>query len=202
MSQDEENKGHRLIRATHSIQMLGISKGQDTQRWRAGTGSLGTGSGPGWTGSDPHGPQILPLGLHDLVRTPGPWWLGSKGGNEWVPGSFSRPREVLLSCPLVLSDTTCFYSCHDNVEHTALVAAGSVLCFPTEVLRKYTRRGATKRGRVLVFAEQGWPTGKRSHSNLTCCPLVFCLIPVPGSQLTRWTCLPTETECAENWITR
>ena len=40
-----------------------------------------------------------------LVRTPGPWWLGPKGGNEWVPRNFSRPREVLLSCPLVLSDT-------------------------------------------------------------------------------------------------
>ena len=46
-----------------------------------------------------------------LVRTPGPCWLGPKGRNEWVPGtswvpgSFSRPRDVLLSCPLVLSDT-------------------------------------------------------------------------------------------------
>ena len=139
-----------------------------------------------------------------LVRTPGTWWLGPKGGKEWVPGSswvpgsFSHPREVLLSWPLLLSDTNCFYSCHDNVEHTALVPAGSILCFPTEVLRKYTRRGARRRGAGLVSAKQGWQTGRRSHSNLTCCLLVFCLILVPWNQLARWTCLPTQIECAEN----
>ena len=138
-----------------------------------------------------------------LARTPGPWWLGPKGENEWVPGSswvpgsFSRPREVLLSCPLVLSDTNSFNSCHDNVEHTALVPAGSVLCFPTEVLRKYTRPRARRRGAGLVSAEQGRPTGTWSHSNHTCCPLVFCLIPVPWNQLARGTSLPTQTECAE-----
>ena len=39
-------------------------------------------------------------------------------------------------------------------------------------------------------------TGRDHSSNLTCCPLTFCPIPVPWNQFTRWTCLPTQPECA------
>ena len=91
MSQDKEKEDHRWIRATPSIQMLGISKWQDTQRWRADTGSLGTGSGPVWMGWDPHGPQILPLGPHESRlghRVPDGWSPNAKSSGFLDPPGF------------------------------------------------------------------------------------------------------------------
>ena len=153
MSQDEKKKkDHWLIRATPSVQMLGISEGQDTLRWRADTGSLGTGSGPTWLGWDPHKSPDPASGVAwPLVRTPGLWWLGPYGRNEWVPGTSwdgRKKRRVGLLAPCLSQRSPpllpfgsvwhCFNSCHNNVEHTTSVPAGSVLCFPTEVLRKHT----------------------------------------------------------------
>ena len=51
-----------------------------------------------------------------------------------------------------------------------------------------------RRGAVLFWGESRLE-GEHS-SNLTSCPLTFCPIPVPWNQFTRWTCLPTQPECA------
>ena len=60
--------------------------------------------------------------------------------------------EKSSSLPFVC-DINSFYSCHNNVEHTTLVLAGTVLSWYTDVLRKHTRHRAQRRGAGLVSAE-------------------------------------------------
>ena len=65
-------------------------------------------------------------------------------------------------------------------------------CWDTE---KIAELGWKTRGSSVLFGGGSRLEGDHS-SNLTCCPLTFRPIPVPWNQLTRCTCLPTQTECA------
>ena len=97
--------------------------------------------------------------------------------------------------PLVLCDNNCFYSCHDNVEHTTLVLAGSVLSCSTEALRKHTRRRAGRRGAGLVPAEEGRSTGRRPQQQPHLLPIGF--LPDPCAlQSTHQVNLPPFPPCS------
>ena len=84
---------------------------------------------------------------------------------------------------------------HARGEHTTLVLAGSVFLVPLRCWENTGELGWKTRGSSGLFrGESRWEGGH--SSNLTCCPLIFCLIPVPWNQFTRWTYLPTQPECA------
>ena len=159
----------------------------------------------GWSPLPDPAPGVARL----LVRTPGLCWLGPYGGNEWVPVTSwlgrSTYRVHLLSphlsqknpplFSLVLCDINCFYSFHDNVEHTTLVFAVSVFCCPAEVLRKHTRHWAGRWGSGLVSAEYGRSTGTRSQQQIatfwlfawSMCPAIYCPgKPVPFLPFSCW----------------
>ena len=117
----------------------------------------------GW---DPHSLQTLHLGSHDPWLGPPFLLVGPlRSGSLQPPGMVGRSVRLVSSphlpqrsphlFPLVLCDFNCFYRCHDNAGHAILVLAGLVLSYPTEVLRKHTRRRAGRRGPGLFSAEQG-----------------------------------------------
>ena len=89
--------------------------------------------------------------------------------------------EVTLSCP-TLSDPM-DYSLPGSSIHgifQARVLEWGAIAFSGE-----NRRARLKDEGQLCSLPRRELTGRDHSSNLTCCPLTFCLIPVPWNQFTR-----------------
>ena len=69
-------------------------------------------------------------------------------------------------------DINCFYSCHDNVEHTTLGLAGLLLSCSTEVLRTHARRRAGRDGEVCSLWRRE-STGRRARQQPHLLPIDF-----------------------------
>ena len=96
---------------------------------------------------------------------------------------------------LVLCDINGFYSCHDHVEHTTLVLAGSV--FPVPLRCKGNRRAGLKDGEQPCSLLRRVDREGDHSGNLTCCPLTSC--PIPGISSAGEPASLLNLNVLENW---
>ena len=129
---------------------------------------------PGW-------PPPRRVSGQPLLSLPVTSWLGTQ---VCPVGLLPAVSQGSPSCPF-RPVRCCLYSCHNNVEHAALLMAVLGFCCPAEVLQKHTGLWAGRQGAALVSAELDGLLGGDHSGSLTCCSLAFCLIHVPCDQLPR-----------------
>ena len=205
---EEKEKDHRLIRATPSIQMLGISKGTGHTAGKEQMYGLCVhrilthvdGVRPTQS-SDPASGIPWPL-----VRTPCLFWAPKVEMSVPITPWDGRKKcgfgllSPHLSWEVLVSSL--WFSAILTVSTAVIIMLNTLPWFwqarsflvPLRCWKNMPDAGLGDEGRVCsLLSRDGHLEGDHS-SNLTCCSLAFCLIHVPCNQFTRWTCLPTKPE--------
>ena len=155
---------------------------------------------PGWCTPPPQT-------LHRVWHNP---WLGHQvsagwapkaetSGFLWFPGMVERSvglvpspqtcrRDVLL-LSVVLTDINYFYSC--TIALNTLPWFWQARSFLVPLRCWETHWALEDEGQVWSLLSMGCLLEGDHSSNLTCCPLAFCLIHVPCNPFTKWICLPS-----------
>ena len=218
MRQDEEKKkDHRLIRVTPSIQTLEIperaipSEAKKRSKYRIRTHMNGVrptqSPDPAPEVTRPQSPGWPPRPCSWVWHNP---WLGQQvsagwapkaetSGFLWFPGMVERSvglvpspqtcrRDVLL-LSVVLTDINYFYSC--TIALNTLPWFWQARSFLVPLRCWETHWALEDEGQVWSLLSMGCLLEGDHSSNLTCCPLAFCLIHVPCNPFTKWICLPS-----------
>ena len=153
----------------------------------------------------PPPPQILPLGSpdpwlghHQVSAGPLKWkQVGTSNLLGWqkevgpVSSPHTCPREVLLFSLWFHVILTVFTAVTIMLNTLPWFWQAWFFLVSLRCWENMPDAGLGDEGQVCSLrSRDSWPEGDHS-SDLTSCPLAFCLIRVPCNQLTRWTCLPS-----------